>query len=154
MTSLQVSQITRLVNVRNHKKILNISIREIVTHHRDIRLSRRFRRGPKTRQGGEYLFEPRTRKYQRKKKRDLGHLKPNVFSGETRERAKSAKVRATSKSGSIRFSSHFPMTEERRGEMERISSKEQKQDRKSLRTSYARMAKMRRFKRKRKTRIV
>lgn len=154
MVGFRITQETNLVTDRNHKKILNILFRKTLTHHRDIRLVRRFIRGPKTRPGGEFKFEARTRKYQIQKKKKVGHLKPNVVTGETKERAKTAKVRATSKGGSIRFNSHFPLTEERRGEFERVSHKEQRADIKTMKREYSAMANSNRFKRKRRKRII
>ena len=142
-----------LVTLRNHKKICNILFRETATHHRDIRLPRRFRKGPKTREGGEYGFEMRTRRYQIRKRRKWGHLKPNVWTGETRDQAKTSTVRATAKGGRIYFRTHFKMTPERRAEIERVSEPEQRADVKTLKRRYGEMTRMKRFQRQRRKRL-
>lgn len=145
---------SNLVTPRNHNKIMNILFRDVATRHRDVRLPRRFRKGPKTREGGEYGFDRRTLKYQRRKRRKKGHLNPNVWSGETRELAKSAKVRATAKRARIYFRSHFKMTSERHDEIERVSGPEKRADVKRMTREYAEMANMKRFRRTRKRRLI
>lgn len=125
-----------------------------MTRHRDVGLPGRFRKGPKTRPGGEFGFEKRSVRYQRKKKKKKGHLKPNVYTGETRELAKSSKVRATAKGGRIYFRGNFPMTSERRDEIEQPSGQEILKYAKTMRREYAEMANLKRFKRKRKRRLI
>lgn len=153
MPGIRITYNSDLVTPRNHKKIMNILFREVATRHRDIRLPRRFRKGPKTREGGEFGFDRRSRKYQVRKRRKKGHLNPNVWSGETRALAKVAKVRATSKRSRIYFRGHFPLTSERRAELERVSRPEQRADVKTLTRRYREMVRLKRFRRQRRRRL-
>ena len=153
MPGIRISYNSDLVTPRSHRKILNILFRETATHHRDIRLPRRFRKGPKTREGGEFGFGMRTRRYQIRKRRKWGHLNPNVWTGKTRALARVAKVRATAKGSRIYFRGHFPLTSERRDEMERVSQPEQKADAKTMTRRYGELSRMKRFRRQRRRRI-
>lgn len=153
MPGIRITYDSDLVTPRGHKKIMNILFRETATHHRDIRLPRRFRKGPKTREGGEFGFDRRTRGYQIRKHRKKGHLNPNVWSGKTRDMAKTAKVRATAKGSRIYFRGHFPLTSERRAEMERVSQPEQRADIKTMTRRYGEMARLKRFRRQRRRRL-
>lgn len=151
--SIRIEHNSELVTARNHKKILNLLYRETMTRHKNVGLPQRFRKGPKTRQGGEFGYKQRSRKYQKRKQKTKGHLIPNVWSGKTRDMAKSSIVRATAKGASAKFRTHFPMTPERRNEFERISPKEQQKYIKTLKRRYIELANSKQFKRKRKKRI-
>jgi len=153
VVSFKVVQNTELVTTRSHKKILNILFRETMTRHRDVGLQSRFRRGPKTRPGGEFGFEKRSRKYQKRKNRKKGHLKPNVWSGKTREAAKSSVVRATAKGGRVQFRGSHPLTTERRTEFERISGRELDKYIKTFKRRYTELANNSKFQRKRRKRV-
>ena len=153
VVSFRIEHNSELVTARNHKKILNINFREMMTRHRDVGMPQRFRRSPKTRQGGEFGFERRTRKYQIRKQKRKGHKKPNVWTGQTEATAKGSTVRATSKGARIYFRTHFPLTLQRRNEFERISRTEQAKYLKTFKRRYIEMANSRQFKRKRRKRI-
>lgn len=153
MFSLRIEHNSELVTKRNHDKILNLLFRETMTRHKNVGLPQRFRKGPKTRPGGEFGYEKRSIKYQKQKQKTKGHLTPNVYTGKTREVSRTSIVRATSKGASLQFKTHFPMTTQRRNEFERISPKEQQKYIKTLKRRYIELANSKQFKRKRRKRI-
>lgn len=153
VVSFKVVQNTELVTTRSHKKILNVLFRETMTRHRDVGLQSRFRRGPKTRPGGEFGFEKRSKKYQKRKTRKKGHLKPDVWSGKTRDAAQASTVRATAKGGKIQFRASHALEVERRTELEKISSQELSKYIKTFKRRYTELANSSKFKRKRRKRV-
>ena len=86
-----------------------------------------FERNPETAPGGAYGYEKRTRKYQISKAKRAGHQKPLVLSGRMKQAVLSgAKITATAKRGRIKARNYFPMTVQRRSEVEAVSPREQK----------------------------
>ncbi|WP_350198838.1 hypothetical protein [Gimesia maris] len=153
VVSFRVEHTSELVTARNHNKIMNLQLRDTMERHKNVGLPQRFRQGPKTRPGGEFGFKARTRKYQRRKSKLKGHLKPNVWTGETRTKASLSVVRATAKVARLYFRASFPMTLERRNEFERMSRLEQYKYVKTFKRRYTEMANSKQFKRKRRKRI-
>lgn len=151
--SLRFEHKSDLVTKRNHDKIMNKLHRTTMERHQRVGLPARFRQGPKTRPGGEFDFEKRSLKYQRRKKKRKGHLKPNVWTGKTLQRAKSAQVRATAKGGRIYFRSHFRMRLSRLNEFERISPLEVSKYIRTMKREYVEMANSPQYRRKRKRKI-
>lgn len=149
----RIEQTSELVTKRNHNKIMNMLYRETMNRHKKTGLQARFRRGPKTRPGGEFGFSKRSLKYQRRKAKIKGTLAPNVWSGKTRSNARNAIVRATSKGGTINFRTGYRLTYQRRQELEGISQPEQAKYTKTMKRRYYELANSRQFKRKRRKRV-
>lgn len=153
MIIFKIEHQSELVTARNHNKIMNVNYRELMNRHKQTGLQSRFRRGPKTRPGGEFGFSKRSLKYQRRKQKIKGTLAPNVWSGKTRENAKNATVRATAKRGTIKFPTGYRLTYQRRQELEGISRMEQYKYAKTMKRRYIEMANSRQFKRKRRKKV-
>jgi hypothetical protein len=69
------------ISDRNHRKWSNAALRAAATNHLLRFAPDHFLRNSKTGPGGAYEYEPRTKKHQLRKARQMGHQLPNVFTG-------------------------------------------------------------------------
>ncbi|MCA9017266.1 MAG: hypothetical protein KDA77_18180, partial [Planctomycetaceae bacterium] len=90
---------------------------------------------------GGYRFKERTKRYIKRKKKQVGHNKPNVLTGRLRKMVLSGSViTATQYNARLRARSYFPMKEWHRRELEVISNKEQRELAKKYKKDYIGLA--------------
>lgn len=105
-----------LYTARGVRAALNTTFRESLEFVRNSYWALKF-----TNEGARlYGFKARTKRYMIRKARKLGHQIPNVYTGDLKREMLSSQPKATYKGGSIVAKSHFPMTAERREELETI----------------------------------
>lgn len=89
----------------------------------------------------EYDYKPRTKGYQIKKATRRGHTRPLEYTGELKDTMlASAKITATATRGKLRCRTSFPLTPERRRELESISTEDDAQILAAAQAEYARLA--------------
>ena len=148
---IKVDVESSLMNKRNHNKAMRQLFRESMEDIRDDYWPKHFESNSETRPGGGYGYEPRGRGYQIYKAKSKGHQKPLVLSGRMKESILSGpRITATSKGGKIRSRNYFPMTLQRRQEIEAVSDEERRELAKQLEEKYVRLANRPEFQRKRK----
>lgn len=114
-----------LITPTMHKRIMNRLYREELEYHKQSILPRHFQNVPETEPLGPYGYAPRSRRWMARKKREGAHLEPNVYSGQMRFLVLwNSIVRATSNRGSLTVKNYFPLTEQRRKELEAFSQRE------------------------------
>lgn len=119
--------ITGMVTQRTLNRIANDTNRETLLDHVQNRLPGHFERNANTAPGGTYGYTARTRLYQIRKAKRVGHQRPNVLTGQLRFNVLShpkRKVRATKSRATFRASNagHFPLSRQRREEIEAVPS--------------------------------
>lgn len=140
-----------LVTPRVHKQIMNTLFRMELENHKAAILPRHFLDVPETKPHGAYGYAPRKRKWQLRKQREGRGNLPDVYTGGMRTMVvQKSIVRATANGGTLTAKNHFPMTIQRRKEMEAISSREQERMGKRIQKNYVTLANHPDFKRKRK----
>lgn len=150
MLAIDVTIESELVTKRGHKQIMRKLIRQSLTRVRQ-NLPRHFERNSKTTPGGAYGYEKRKRDYQMRKAKVKGHQKPLVFTGKLKTAIQSnVKITATSTRGRLKTRGYFPMTAQRRNEIEAISMDEIQDLRARMVRDYRVLADRSEFKRKRK----
>ena len=115
-----------LVTVRSHNRIMNQLYREAMEHHKQVVLPRHFENVPETRPHSAYGYAPRSRRWKKRKARE-GHdpERPLVYKGLMRTIVlRESVVRATKDHGTLTASNHYPMTAQRRKEVETLSDRE------------------------------
>jgi hypothetical protein len=165
-----------LVTPRTHKQMMNYLYRDEMETHRRTILPRHFQNVPETRPGGAYGYVKRSRKWEERKAREgRGANIPNVYTGGLRDAVlKSSIIRATASGATLTAKNHdatapagsyvsngkrysnkvrFPMTEQRRKEIEAISRREIERMVKRMKATYLRLASLPKFRRKRRTRL-
>jgi len=114
-----------LVTERGHNKICGQLFREALESHKARILPRHFQSVPETRPGGAYRYAPRSRKWQARKLREGRGDLPLVYTGVMRSMVvQSSIVRATKDHGTLTAKNHYPMTDQRRAEVENFSQRE------------------------------
>lgn len=84
------------VSDRRHRQFMNEALKTAATNHLLTYGPAHFLGNAKTRPGGEYDYERRTAKHQRRKARNVGHQHPNVYLGrESAHVLSSARVTST-----------------------------------------------------------
>lgn len=165
-----------LVTPRSHRQIMNYLFRDEMQHHRAAILPRHFKSVPETRPGGAYGYVPRTRKWEARKQREgRGAGLPNVYSGQLRDSVlKGSVITATYKGATLTAKNHdpnaapgsrvikgkrysnkvrFPLTAQRRKEIEAISRREVERMAGRMKRTYLRLASLPEFRRRRRTRL-
>lgn len=164
------------VSKRTHRKIMNGLFRHNMEHHRAQVLPRHFQSVPETRPGGAYGYVRRTPKWEARKQREgRGAGLPNVYTGHLRDNVLRASiVRATYKGATLTAKNHdpnapaghyvvkgkrysnkvrFPLTEQRRKEIEAISKREIERMAGRLKQEYIRQIKLPENRRKTRRRL-
>lgn len=165
-----------LLTPRSHRQIMNYLFREEMEHHRAAILPRHFQSVPETRPGGAYGYAPRTRKWEERKRREgRGAGLPNVYTGHLRDNVlRGSIIRATYKGATLTAKNHdpnaapghrvvngrrysnkvrFPLTEQRRKEIETISRREVQRMAGRMKRTYLRLVSLPEFRRRRRTRL-
>ncbi len=139
---LAVSVTGEIYTKRGHAKAMKAANRAVMYRVKNQFLWIHFDNVPETYPGsGGYRFKQRTEKYKRWKERKVGHQKPNVLSGRLRDTVLSSSVITATQHGSkLKAKGYFPMTEERRRELEVISKKEQRILTKTFQQDYLKLS--------------
>lgn len=157
MLEFSISIEANMMTKANHAKIMRHLNRQVMIRHALRRLPRHFELVPETYPGGGgYRYKRRGKKYTEQKQRRYGHQKPNVMTGKLRQAVLSrVKITATQHHGTLktRGTSDHPLADWQRKEIEIRSPKEFKEDVKWQRRQYLRLAKMDKYRRKRRRKV-
>lgn len=138
-----------LVTKRAHGQIMRQVNRGILERWRDKYLPLHFEGGASQRYG----YRPRSGRYLARKRKQVGHGIPLVLTGRLRDAIRRGVViRATQYRGTARSRGYFPMRNEMRGEIERITDAERRELVEWARKEYLRLAGKPEFKRRRQRR--
>jgi hypothetical protein len=110
-----------LVTQRTHIQIIREAAETAMEHHRDVIIPQHFT----TRGASKYGFAKRTKRTQLVKARKYHHQLPNVQTGKMRGLMPGAKVTKTQHGSRLHVRNYFPMTYERRREIEIVMPDEQ-----------------------------
>lgn len=114
-----------LLTTRQHAKIMREVNREIMERHRRLILRRHFEGTPETRAGGAWDYAPRSLKYNRWKKKKVGHTIPLVLTGQLKYLVMmTSKITATQHQSRLYVRGYFPMRQELRNEIEAVSKQD------------------------------
>lgn len=121
MTRVFIEMRSQLFTKRGHAKVMRFAFRNRMEFFRDELLPTHFEVNELTRPGGPYGFARRTAKWQKKKAKVKGHQKPLVYSGNLKASVMSnSTITATQHRGRFQARAPFPLTEQRRKELEII----------------------------------
>lgn len=142
--------VDRQTTVRKHNQLMRLLLRESLELHRDVRMRQHF----STSAYQEYGYAPRSKGYQLRKAKKKGHQRPWVWTGETERTMHAGSViTATKDRGRLRFRVRFPLTLQRRRELESFSAKDVDEIKRRLKTRYGEMVKLPEWKETRRRRI-
>ena len=113
-----------LVTKRTHARLMRLVNRNTITELRDRILPDKF-----TAAGArEYAYEKRAKGYQIRKAQTKGHQRPLEFTGRLKRTFQSSfRITATATRAKLRARSPFPLSTERRRELEAISDQDSRQ---------------------------
>lgn len=118
-TSVRVRIDAKLFTKRMHAKVMREAFRDALTFQRDQIWPTHFENNDMTRPGGAYGFQKRSAIWQRKKAKVQHHQKPLVYTGKLRDSVlNNSVVRATQNRGTLKAKATYPLTEDRRREVE------------------------------------
>lgn len=138
-----------LVTKRVHAQIMREVNRGMLQRWAERYLPLHFEGGATQRYG----YRPRSAGYVARKRRKVGHNIPLVYTGRLREAIqKGVIIRATQHKASLKSRGYFPMKEELRGEIERITEAERGELVEWAGKEYLRLAKQRQRERQRRKR--
>lgn len=147
MTRLHVKLDETLITPRKHGQLMKLLLRESMAFQRDINLDRHFQVGAESRYG----YAKRGKRYMIRKAKKYGHQKPLVFSGRMQRDLKSSvRITATQHRATLKARNYFPMTLERRAEIEAITKDEEAHIAARLHRRYAALVRTPTFQRKRR----
>jgi len=116
-----------IASVRVHNTALKNAFREMGERHRQVVMGDHFKQNAKTRPGGEYGYEERSKRYKERKAKK-GRTQPLVLTGKLRRETKArSKVTATKNGAKFVARAHFPLTSQRRKELEAMTRGEIKE---------------------------
>lgn len=117
---------TQLLTIRGHGQAMNLLYRKLGGIHKSETMKKHFESIPETRATvGGYNYEKRSRRWRKRKRREKGHNKPLVFSGDLQKLViSSSDITATQRKFTFKARSPFPLKEKRREELEVISRRE------------------------------
>ena len=147
---------TNLVTDRTLGTLMKKLNRGLGNLHKNKTMKKHFAGGPETVPGGGgYRYQRRSKKWNDQKRREDRGTTPLVYTGKLKEKvlSKESKVRATRFKWSYTAKSSFPMTQERRDELEIISRREERQYVKWIQQKFAKAANLPKYKRKRSVRV-
>lgn len=165
-----------LVTPRTHKQMMNGLYRMEMQTHLESILPRHFKDVPETQPRGAYGYLPRSKKWQARKQREgRGANLPNVYTGGLRNAVlKHSVITATANGATLTAKNHdasaapghkvingrrysnkvrFPMTLQRRKEIEAFSRREVERMCQRMKSNYLRLAKHPDFRRRRRSRL-
>ena len=144
---IQTDMLTR----RGLNQALRFTNRLEMLEHKAHVLPLHFQNVPQTRPGGAWGYAKRDKEYMKRKARTHRHQRPNVFGGEL-ERAvlQTARVTATAKGSRLiaRGSTKTPLTNDRRIEIEAVSTTDANARRKSWRDTFVEVAQQPQYRKK------
>lgn len=144
------------LTARNHGQIMRQTNRKLGERHKTQRVRRHFTRNARSAVGGPYRFIARTSAtMNRKRKMGVDPFRPNYQTGRLMsEVVGSGRVTATQHGWTWRARhSAFPLSRQRRMEIEAISKDEIAADTKLMGQEYERLAKLPQYQRRRRRRI-
>lgn len=110
------------VTDRVHAKLVREALRHAAGKHVQVTLGKHFQDIPETQPGGEYGYSRRSPKYNQAKLKKFGSRLPLVRTGKLRRYVRNnKKITATQHKATIYLRSYFPLTDQRRKELEAIS---------------------------------
>lgn len=119
MTSLKFKIDGNLFTKRTHAKVMREAFRDAMGFVRDQIWPTHFEINELTRPDGPYGYAKRSAKWQRKKAAVQHHQKPLVYTGRLRASVlNNSIIRATQNGGTLKAKATFPLTEDRRKEIE------------------------------------
>lgn len=137
MSTFAITIEGQLFTKRGHNQVMNIAHRDAMTHLKDKYIPLHFSPVAFARYG----FKSRSLAYTKRKLRKHGHNQPNVYSGRLmREVMANSKITATRSRGTFQAKGYFPMTAERRAELEAVNEQEQKSLSKRMQEFYIKAA--------------
>lgn len=144
-----IQGVTRSSNVtaRTHSRLMRDLLYALMRLHLTRTLPRHFQAGAENR----YHYQRRRLKYQQRKMRKFGHNRPLVWTGRTEQGLRSnSRITATQYKSRLYYRNYFPLTDERRKEIEVILEQEIRDNNVNLRELYRRAVKLEKFQAKRK----
>jgi hypothetical protein len=121
MTRVFIEMRSQLFTKRGHAKVMRFAFRNRMEFFRDQLLPTHFEVNELTRAGGAYGFARRTAKWMKKKAAAKGHQKPLVYRGNLRAAVlTNSTITATQHRGRFYARATYPLTDQRRKEIEII----------------------------------
>ncbi|MDE2100764.1 MAG: hypothetical protein KGL39_26195 [Patescibacteria group bacterium] len=153
---IEVQHDSSLVTARSHNQIMGRLFRQAMQHHKEQVLPRHFEKVPETEPGGAYGYAPRSRRWKKRKAREgKDPDRPLVYTGLMRTIAlRESVVRATKDGGSLTARNHYPMTDQRRREVENFSNRELARLVGRMKIDYLALARSPQYARQRQRRIM
>lgn len=141
--SVELTEVTiksDMVTDRTHAKIMYEAMHKVAMTHKRVTLGKHFKKVPETQPGGAYGYVKRGELYTRRKLAKYGHDTPNVRTGYLRNQVYSRSVvTATQHKSRVYIRAPFPLTEQRRRELEAITTAETGEAQKIATDTYAAM---------------
>lgn len=110
---------------RTHAKLMKESLRTIAQNHRLVTMGKHFKNNAETAPGGPYGYTARGAIYTRRKLKRFGTDAPNVRTGKLmRATRNNSIVTATQHRSRLYIKGYFPLNDQRRKELEAITSQE------------------------------
>lgn len=127
MASLVIEVQTKLYTARGHAKVMRHVLRSRMEFWKSQLLPTHFQLNELTRPGGAYGYETRSVKWQKKKAAAKGHQKPLVYRGNLQASVMAnSTITATQHKATFRAKSYFPLTPQRRREIEVVTNGQQR----------------------------
>ena len=152
-TSIDVTDFD--LTIATQKRLVRESLRKAANYHRTVTMGDHFKKNRKTAPGGDYGYAVRSVRYMAQKLKKYKTDLPLVRTGRLRRWVRSnSVVTATSTRGArLRIKSPFPMTPERRKELEAFPADERAKSREVANEFFRKEASKPSNQRKRKRRI-
>lgn len=142
------------VTDRLHAQLVRASLRKSAEKHVQVTLGKHFQDVPETQPGGEYGYTARGKKYNMQKLKKFGSRLPLVRTGKLRRYVRNnKKITATQNKATVYLRSYFPLTDQRRKELEALSAADLQFAEKTARDHYNTEAAKPENQRKRRKRI-
>jgi hypothetical protein len=137
MSTYSVTIEGSLFTKRGHNQVMNIGHRNTMTYLKEKYIPLHFSPVAYFRYG----FKARSLAYTKRKLRKYNHNMPNVYSGRLMQAVlNNSRITATRSRGTFQAKGYFPMTRERRDELEIVNEQEQKSLSKHLQDFYIKAA--------------
>lgn len=144
---LNINMKTSLLTKRGHNQVSRLTNRTVLerNYQREI-WPQHFRNNGKTAPGGAYGYLRRSQRWQKFKERKYGHNRPLYATGKLqRTLFARSKVTATANRARLYSKGYYPMTADRRREIEVVTRSEVNQMGRWWKTNYIRLARSKRF---------
>jgi hypothetical protein len=116
---------SELLTQRMHARLAREALRRAAHHHLYVRMGKHFREEPETAPGGGYGYEKRGERYEKQKLKRFGHRRPNDRTGKLKKQIRAnSTITATQHRSRLLLRGYFPLTEQRRSELEAITPAE------------------------------